>query len=112
MQGHLADRNDICILYQSDCAWLCCLLSQLNIFQIPQHLAQLPQQEAQLPQQPIKQAQQQSQVPRQPAQQAQQPAQVPRQPAQIPQQQPQLPQLTAQQQVFKHFSTAQLGSIT
>ena len=27
-QRHLADRNVICILYRSDCAWLCCLLSQ------------------------------------------------------------------------------------
>ena len=28
-QGHLADCNSICILHRSDCAWLCCLLSQL-----------------------------------------------------------------------------------
>ena len=27
-QRHLADRNAICILHRSDCAWLCCLLSQ------------------------------------------------------------------------------------
>ena len=27
-QCHLANRNAICILYQSDYAWLCCLLSQ------------------------------------------------------------------------------------
>ena len=29
-QRHLADRNATCILHQSDCAWLCCLLSQLQ----------------------------------------------------------------------------------
>jgi len=29
-QCHLADRNTICILHRSDCAWLCCLLSQCN----------------------------------------------------------------------------------
>ena len=27
---HLADWNAICILHQSDCAWLCCLLSQFR----------------------------------------------------------------------------------
>ena len=27
-QRHLADRNAICILHRSDCAWLCCSLSQ------------------------------------------------------------------------------------
>jgi hypothetical protein len=29
-QHHLADRNAICILHRSDCAWLCCLLSKLK----------------------------------------------------------------------------------
>ena len=27
-QCHLANQNAICILHRSDCAWLCCLLSQ------------------------------------------------------------------------------------
>ena len=27
-QRRLADRNAVCILHRSDCAWLCCLLSQ------------------------------------------------------------------------------------
>ena len=27
-QRHLDDQTAICILHQSDCAWLCCLLSQ------------------------------------------------------------------------------------
>ena len=31
-QSHLADRNAICILHRSDCAWLCCLLSQFWLF--------------------------------------------------------------------------------
>ena len=31
-QRHLADRNAICILHPSDCAWLYCLLSQLLCF--------------------------------------------------------------------------------
>ena len=30
-QRHLADRKTICILHWSDCAWLCCLLSQLGL---------------------------------------------------------------------------------
>ena len=30
-QRHLADGNDVCILHQSDCAWLCCLSSQFKI---------------------------------------------------------------------------------
>jgi hypothetical protein len=30
-QRHLADRNAICILHRSDCAWLCFSLSQLPI---------------------------------------------------------------------------------
>ena len=30
LQRHLADQKAICILHQSDCVWLCCLLSQLK----------------------------------------------------------------------------------
>ena len=34
-QCHLADQNAICILHRSHCAWLCCLLSQWNLYHMP-----------------------------------------------------------------------------
>ena len=33
-QRHLADQNAICILHRSDCAWLCCSLSQFWKFEV------------------------------------------------------------------------------
>ena len=31
---HLTNRNAICILHRSDCAWLCCSLSQLKTWNV------------------------------------------------------------------------------